>query len=113
MGFSSQLHPNYLVPARPTGSHQLRVAMDHRAATHGLAGHHSVLRPPTYYVVGACTHRAREAFDVARAEMERICSVRCEWPGRVLAPVLRDSRGGALVNMLSVLSFISTPPKTR
>jgi hypothetical protein len=48
---------------------------------------------------------------VARAEIERICSVRCEWPERAFAPVLRDSRGGALVNMLSVLSFISTPQR--
>ena len=46
--------------------------------------------------------------DAARAEMETnyFGSLRM---ARAFAPVLRDNGGGALVNMLSVLSFISMP----
>ena len=46
--------------------------------------------------------------DAARAEMETnyFGSMRM---ARAFAPVLRDNGGGALVNMLSVLSFISMP----
>jgi NAD(P)-dependent dehydrogenase (short-subunit alcohol dehydrogenase family) len=48
------------------------------------------------------------AVDAARAEMETnfFGSMRV---ARAFAPVLRDNGGGALVNVLSVLSFISMP----
>lgn len=48
------------------------------------------------------------AVDAARAEMETnfFGSMRM---AQAFAPVLRDNGGGALVNMLSVLSFISMP----
>ena len=50
----------------------------------------------------------RAAVEAARAEMETnyFGSMRM---ARAFAPVLRDNGGGALVNVLSVLSFISMP----
>ena len=51
---------------------------------------------------------AQGAIDAARAEMETnfFGSMRM---ARAFAPVLRQNGGGALVNMLSVLSFMSVP----
>ena len=51
---------------------------------------------------------AADAVEAARAEMETnyFGSMRM---ARAFAPILRDNGGGALVNVLSVLSFISMP----
>ena len=51
---------------------------------------------------------APDAIDAARAEMETNFFGPMRM-ARAFAPVLRENRGGALVNVLSVLSFISMP----
>jgi NAD(P)-dependent dehydrogenase (short-subunit alcohol dehydrogenase family) len=56
----------------------------------------------------ASSSLAPDAIDAARAEMETnfFGPLRV---ARAFAPTLRDNGGGALVNVLSVLSFISMP----
>ena len=59
-------------------------------------------------ILRSSTSLAPGAVDAARAEMETnfIGPMRM---ARAFAPVLRDNGGGALVNVLSVLSFMSMP----
>ena len=59
-------------------------------------------------ILRSSTSLAAGAVDAARAEMETnfIGPMRM---ARAFAPVLRDNGGGALVNVLSVLSFMSMP----
>jgi NAD(P)-dependent dehydrogenase (short-subunit alcohol dehydrogenase family) len=59
-------------------------------------------------ILRSSTSLAEGAVDAARAELETnfFGSMRM---ARAFAPVLRQNGGGALVNMLSVLSFISVP----
>lgn len=59
-------------------------------------------------ILRRCTALSPGAVDSARAEMETNFFGPMRM-ARAFAPVLRDNGGGALVNVLSVLSFISMP----
>jgi NAD(P)-dependent dehydrogenase (short-subunit alcohol dehydrogenase family) len=59
-------------------------------------------------ILRASPSLASDAVDAARAEMETNFFGSMQM-ARAFAPVLRDNGGGALVNVLSVLSFVSMP----
>jgi NAD(P)-dependent dehydrogenase (short-subunit alcohol dehydrogenase family) len=59
-------------------------------------------------ILRSSTSLASDAVDAARAEMETNFFGAMQM-ARAFAPVLRENGGGALVNVLSVLSFISMP----